>query len=196
MRLIRLLCLLSVLGLSTAYANVIDYTLTDLGGSEYMYEYFPSPDIQLEAGTDFLDSHFIAIYFPAVLYGALAAPTPPNPPHSLDAQFGVDPVAVDIFDAFMGSDGEYQIVAGINFPDLTAHTFQVTFTWFGPEGTQPGPQFFQIFDADLNLLDQGMTTPLDSANPVPEPPTIMLSAAVLGAIAFLRRRQGWGMQAA
>jgi len=187
MNLIRLICLLGVLGWSAAQAVSIEYTLTDLGGSEYVFEYFPSTDIQMAAGSDWLSSDFLAIYFPSAFYSQLSVSVPPNPPSSLDAVFWADPVAVDVLEPFAAIDGEYQIVAGVNFPNLAAYTFQVKFTWLGPEGTLPGDQLFRIFDADLTMLYEGMTSLQASASPVPEPPTIILTATLLGAIALVRR---------
>jgi hypothetical protein len=183
-RLTRLLCLFGVLGMGAMDAATIQYRLTHLGASSYEYEYLLSADIQLEAGTSFLDTQFVSIYFPVAEYGAVA-PIPP-PASTLTATFGVDPVAVNVVDSFGGLPHAYQILAGITHPDLTAFSFRVAFEWFGI-GT-PGLQAFELFDRDgVTAIDSGFTT---EATDVPEPSTWFAGSIALAAaaVAHLRRR--------
>jgi hypothetical protein len=78
--------------------------------------------------------------------------------------------------------------ASRNLP-ASAWQFAVDFVWLG-EGT-PGPQHYQLFDADLNVLDPPGTL-ATVAGPIPEPQTYLLMLAGFTLLAALTRRRRIG----
>jgi len=90
-----------------------------------------------------------------------------------------DPLAWDP-DPWLPDDGAYDAMALTDAASL-ADTFVVSFVWRG--GTDvPGSQFFDVYDADLNVIESGETAP------VPEPGIVILIGIGLLGVAGLGRK--------
>ena len=160
-----------------ARASVITFVATDLadttvGQDLWRYDYAVS-------GRSFLQSEFFDIYFDPSRYRTLSAGPEPNADwDSIVLQQptpgNLPPFDVGIFDNF----------ALTGAPSL-AGSFSTTFVFLGP-GT-PGSQKFNIFDANSNLIETGLTTRPVSV--IPEPSTISLSLIGLLVLVFCYHRR-------
>jgi len=161
--------LISALVANAAAATTIQYQVVDLpdttpGLDLWQYQYTLS-GASLRAGQGF------DVYFPVAAgfqFGALVAP-------QLAPSSDWDVLAIQP-DPALPADGLFDVVALVDSP-LLGGPFTATFIWPG-NGT-PGPQSFEIFDEQLQVIESGTTTP------VPEPATgLLLFASLIGAAAF------------
>ncbi len=144
-------------------ATTITFTASDLpdstpGEDLWRYDYTVT-------GRSFLQSEFFDIYFEPNLYGTLTAGPAPDPGWDVLILQQPDPANLPpfdrgIFDAFALTD---------NPPLLDA--FSVSFVFLG--AGSPGPQLFEIFDADSELVESGITS-VPGEEVIPEPSTAAL----------------------
>jgi hypothetical protein len=161
-----LLCFVTI-----SRATTIEYVATDLvdltpGEDLWRYDYTVS-------GRAFLSSEFFDIYFVPSVYGTLALEPTANTDWDVRILQQPNPVNLPPFDT-----GIFDAFASIDNASV-ADAFSVNFVYLGT-GT-PGAQMFDIFDANANLLESGITA--RPGGVIPEPSTIMLSVlglAVLG----------------
>ena len=168
----------TLLATGNASADVINYTLDDLGGGRFQYNY----TVDNSAGADIIDN--IQIFFALGDYENLEVTASPADWDPLVLQ--PDPGLPDdgIFDALA-------LVAGID-PGAVLGGFSVAFDWL--LGGTPGDQDFLLFDFDFNLIGEGTTMLADTPTPVSEPaPAALLAVGLLlfGAAAWRRRRQAF-----
>lgn len=143
----------------------VDYTLTDLGGGSWQYEYQVgniSLSVPIEEFT---------IYFDYGSYDNLSVSTPATPADWDQIVWQVEPV--------LGDPGGYDALSTNLSIDIgeSLSGFSVTFDWLGIG--EPGSQYYEIIDpVTFGTIDSGYT--------VPEPATclLLLSGGVL-----LRRRK-------
>lgn len=131
-------------------ATIINYTASSLGGSVWQYDYLIENDTLADPIAEF------TIYFPETLYENLAVLSSPLEWDTIVIQPDIGLPANGFFDALSLSTGLA--------PGASAGLFSVTFTYLGT--SSPADQFFDVYDANFNLLDSGTTSPL---SPVPEP---------------------------
>ncbi|MEM9388484.1 MAG: hypothetical protein AAGA68_25810 [Pseudomonadota bacterium] len=161
----------------SAWATLVEYEVTNLGGDNYRYDYTITND-SLGTSIELFDIAFdTALYDESSLLVA----------SSLDVNaewdqlvFASAPGSPALYDAFTLSGG---IPAG-----GTATGFAVEFLWLGGPGG-PGAQSFQVFDAvTFSLLDSGFTV-LSGGTQVDAPSTLWLAAIGGLAVAGSRRRR-------
>lgn len=146
--------ILLVIGTSRALASsvIVNYTATNVSGSEWRYDYTLSGS--------YLSGDDLAIYFPIATSTSLS-----------DLQtggggwttFALQP------DPSLPADGEFDIFANINNPSLLTN-FSVLFQWTGSGG--PGAQAFTLYDQNFHILTSGATQPNMASTP--EPTSIVL----------------------
>lgn len=152
-----------------ANADTIDYSLSNLGGNEYQYNYAVSNDGSLGTGVPI---QLFDIFFSPALYeaGSLDIVTP-DPLNSQWSQLILSSVGT--------APAEYDALAlggGIPTGD-TVSGFAVQFEWIG-QGL-PGAQLFEISDPNtFNVLESGQTVQAGQTA-VPEPSTFWIIAIVL-----------------
>jgi hypothetical protein len=156
--------------ISNAHAATIHFVTTDLpdvtpGEDLWSYEYTVT-------GRSFLQSEFFDIYFDPALYGTLAPGPPLNAGWDTRILQQPNPVNLPPFDR-----GIFDSFALVDNPSLAA-AFSVSFVYLGTGS--PGSQPFEIFAANSNLLESGLTSP--AAGAIPEPSSIVL--CLLGLAAF------------
>jgi hypothetical protein len=146
-------------------ADTIQFSVTNLSGNQWQYQYFVS-------GRDFQAGQGFRIDFSKTLFDGLQDPPPPVPEWE-SIVFQSDPV--------LDSDGAYLAQALLNGSSLS-QSFALSFIFFGPDA--PGSQPFEIFDFNTgDILASGFTTPLNAQ--VPEPSTILLLiAGGIAAVAY------------
>lgn len=166
------------LSLGCAFADSIGvvYTLSDLGSGQWQYDYSLSGS--------FLANWGIAICFPGPDYGS--------------GVYGEEPIT-DLLtggsdwltfalqrDDTVPAPGEFDMLALVNEPDMSGH-FAVTFYWHGIGA--PGNQNFNVFDFTngADLLESGVAVP--SAQPVPEPSSVLLLGTGLVALALRKTKR-------
>ena len=132
-----------------AQATTINYTASSLGGSVWQYDYMIENDTLTDPIAEF------TIYFPETLYENLVVSSSPLEWDSIVVQPDTGLPADGFFDALSLSTGLA--------PGASAGLFSVTFNFLGT--SSPADQFFDVYDANFNLLDSGTTSPL---SPVPE----------------------------
>jgi hypothetical protein len=159
---------------ASATATTIQFDAANLGGDVWRYVYSLSGDLLADQG--------FVVFFDETLYSSLQ-PLPPTP---------VDwDLLVTQPDLALQSAGAYDALALVDSPSF-AGPFSVSFNWLGSAGTVPGRQPFQIYQLDASgfpaPLEDGMTSPLDSAE-VPEPSTLLLVATGVAAGRTWRRRR-------
>jgi hypothetical protein len=167
--LIIALLLLCLGPLPSANAIVITYQATVIDAAADLWQY----DYYLDEWTYGEFSGFI-IYFPSDLYFL-----------NYDYDNGVFPPAVNddwdplVFQpGFSGDPFEYDVLALTENPSL-ADPFKVEFTWLGTG--IPGSQEFAVYDSSYDLIESGKVAP------VPEPATLALLIAGLGALGTAAR---------
>ena len=168
MRRAHILTICCCLGLTclNAYGSKVQYSVTNLGGSQYEYEYAITNDTLAVPMEEF------TIWFDVDLYRNLAITTQ-EPLSSQwdeiilkDTGFGV-PIG---YDALAQSQGI--------LPSETKNGFSVSFDWLGTGN--PGPQFFEIVNPiTFETIDSGFTIP------IPEPATLLLFG--LGGLTLRRK---------
>ena len=151
-----------------AGANTINYSVDDLGGGRWQYNY----DVD-NTGLDVIDN--IVVYFDLGLYENLSVAASPADWDSI--VFDPDPGIPD--DGLLDSLAD---VAGID-PGAMLGGFSVAFDFLGA-GT-PGDQFFELYDFFGDFIGDGFTTLVDTPppQPTPEPQVfalLMLGLALLG----------------
>jgi hypothetical protein len=159
-------------------ATTIDYIVTDLadatpGEDLWRYDYAVS-------GRTFLQSEFFDIYFNASLYGTLTSEPAPSADWDVLILQQPDPTKLQPFDK-----GIFDAFALTGNPSLSG-LFSVAFIYLGTGS--PGAQPFDIFDANSNPLETGLTSV--PAGVIPEPSTVTLSLiALVGFVMGLHRRR-------
>ena len=155
-----LLCLYVLISALPVQATNISYTLTDLGGNRFEYEYRVENDSLAFAIEEF------TIFFDLGLYENLAVSSSPADWDSIVIE--PDPLLPDdgFFDALALSSGI--------LPGDTQDGFSVSFDWLGVGAPTDG-QYFEVIDpTSFAVLDQGTTILATSPSPVPEPSTLLL----------------------
>lgn len=159
------ICCLLCLHCVGAYATVVEYSLTDLGGSQFEYEYAITNDSLGGPIEQF------TIWFDVDLCDNLTITTQ-EPLASQWNEIILEKTGFGLpigYDALSLTDGIQQ--------GQTESGFSVAFDWLGAE--VPGPQFFEIINPiTLETIDSGYT--------IPEPATLLLVS--FGMLA-LRRKQ-------
>jgi len=132
-------------------------------------------------GHSFLASEFFDVYFDPLLYGTLTAEVSPSA--DWDVRILQQPNAANLppFDR-----GMFDAFALVDNPSV-AGTFAVSFVYLG--SGSPGAQPFEVFAANSNLLESGLTSP--AATAIPEPSTVLLS--LLGMACYTVRFRWTGM---
>ncbi len=160
----------------TARAGIIEYEVTNIGGSTWRYDYSVTNDAQAAGLAEF------TIWFALGLYDSLTLPTSPA---------GWDPLVIQP-DPLLPDDGFFDALA--LGPALalneTLGGFSVTFNWLGA-GT-PGSQAFDFIDPiSFQTLESGLTQRrvIPDPTPVPEPAIALLFAAGFAAVTFAVRRR-------
>lgn len=157
-------------------AATIQFQTTDLadvvaGDDLWQYQYLIS-DFTFGADQGF------SIYFDTTLFSNLQ-----DPPPAVGSDWDLISVQPDLQ---LPSDGFFDGLALMNGASLTL-PFSLTFNWLGGSGSQPGSQFFEIYQLDqsgaLSVLESGQTT-----SRVPEPSTLALLGMGLAAAVLRRRR--------
>jgi hypothetical protein len=150
---------------------IIQYQVTDLGGTLHRYNYTLS-------GFDLLANDEIVIEFDPALYGALSN--------------GQAPAGFDLMlfqpNHPVGAWGEYSALAMANSP-LTTGTFSVDFVYSG--SGPPGAQQFLVYDDNPGsnaILISGDSGPLVSS---PEPSSLWLCGigAIMTGLGLSSRRR-------
>lgn len=154
----------------TSSADTILYTLDDLGGGQWQYNYTVE---NTGAVADPLDA--FSVFFDFDLFSDLSVTA--SPTDWISEAFQPDPFLPD--DGFFDS---FTVVDALDLGEMLGG-FSVAFTFLGT-GT-PGDQFFQFFDLDFNVIASGTTMRQVS---VPEPSTSALLSIGLLIIAFAMRR--------
>lgn len=177
--LITAVCLSGILS-SQAFATIIDYSLTSLGGTQYRYDYTVTNDT-LGGAIELFDISFDpALYDESSLTVVSGAGVSAAWSESLLASApGFDA----LYDAYALSGG---IAVG-----ASQSGFAVEFNWLGAGG--PGAQLFEIYDATtFALIDTGITTLLSGPGPTPvaEPTSLgLLGLGLLGLWGSVRGRR-------
>lgn len=163
-----------LLPLSVAYAGVVDYAATSLGGNNWRYDY------TVNNTTPSIGFDELTVYFDISKYELIWTPTAPA---------GWDPILVQP-DAGIPADGFYDVLSFDGFVNSGASIsgFSVSFAYLST-GT-PGAQPFELLDSSaFSVVYSGITQPLGSLPPVPEPSSLflmMLGLSVAFAIHQLR----------
>jgi len=169
----------TVLGLSlflfgnSAIANIITYTVDNIGGNTWQYNYTVTNELAF-------DIEEFTVYFDLGLYENLAV---------TGSAVDWDPLVIQP-DPLLPDDGFFDalaLVAGIA-PGDSLGGFSVSFDFLGV-GT-PGDQFFDIVDPfTFDSLASGITELRDADVSVPEPTSTSLIALGLFLIAFYSKRR-------
>jgi hypothetical protein len=126
-------------GASRVFANSIsvNYTATNVGGTEWRYDYTLSGS--------YLSGDDVAVYFPVASSANLS-----------DLGSGGTDWTTFVFqpDPTLPAAGEFDMLANIDNPTL-APVFSVLFQWSG--SGSPGSQSFTLFDPSFKVLDTGVT---------------------------------------
>lgn len=157
---------------SLAFAGIVNYSATSLGGNLWRYDYTinnMSPSLQFDE---------LTIYFDVNRYDLLSAPTAPS---------GWDPIVVQP-DIALPADGFYDT---INLGPLGTGTFidgfSVSFAYLSA-GT-PGPQTFDLLDSSRFLLVYtGSSEKIDDQFPVHEPSALAMILLGLCSLLAVNRR--------
>ena len=161
--------------ISSVNATVVEYSLESLGGNTYQYNYSFVNDA---LGFD-VDQ--FSVYFDLGLYENLAVTS--QPIDWLADAYQPDPNLPDdgLFDVYTFSA---PVVA-----DDTLAGFSVSFDWLG-NNDGPSNQYFELYDIDWNIIDDGLTCLLEDLPPVSvsEPSTLALLFLGLAGL-FIRRRK-------
>lgn len=159
-------CLLAM-GSSWGQTTGIDYTLTDLGGNRWQYEYEVS-NFGLSEGIE-----LFTVYFDYGLAENITIDTPEPPANGWEELILEE---IDVIQQGFAYDAE-SLAGGIAVGQSVSG-FRVSFDWCG--GETPGAQYYEVYDAGtFELQDSGYT--------VPEPCGVGL--LVLGGLGVIRRKR-------
>ena len=165
--------------IQTAVAASVDYTMTELGGSRYQYNYTIS-----NAADSTYDISAFDIYFDYRLYDNLVLVSAPA--DWLADTLVWSPEWIDFLN--FGIDGQLSALSSTTFilPGESLSGFSVSFDWLGQD--VPGNQFFDISNpVNWSVMDRGYTNYNDTPE-VPEPQTLMLlGTGLVGLLAYYRR---------
>ena len=171
--------------IQTAGAATIDYSLTNIDGDRWQYDY----TITNTSTTDNL--YGFSIYFNNGFYRNLALEVDSASWDEWDMGLGIwqEDWMIIFGDPFLYNDGELSalnLFTGLA-PGGMLKGLSVSFDWLGVAGIPQG-QKFELFDANFASLDIiGYTTDSDIP-PVPEPQTFMLlGTGILCLTAYYRR---------
>jgi hypothetical protein len=161
---------------ATAHAGIIEYDVTNVGGSTWRYDYAVTNDAQASGLGEF------TIWFARDLYASLGFPT---------AAADWDPLVIQP-DPALPADGFFDALAlGASLAlNATLGGFSVSFDWLGT-GT-PGAQAFDFIDpVTFAVLESGVTRQrvMPDPTPVPEPAIALMFAAGFAAVTFATRRR-------
>ena len=160
--------LLAILFSTSASATTVSYSLVNLGGSSYQYNYTLLND------TLGFDVDQFSIYYDLGLYENLAVTSSP---------VGWDSIVFQP-DAGLPDDGIFDTLA-LGSPLSAGDSlggFSVSFDWLG-SGSGPGEQYFELFDFNFDLIDSGTTV-----SQVPAPAAIWLFGSALLGLAGIKRK--------
>jgi hypothetical protein len=158
------------------HALLIEYNLTDLGGSQYQYDYTVTNDGSIASNISLFSINFdIALYDEASLTPILSSDVITNWDLQVLASSLFIPAALDFFALGSGLD------VGESFSGVS-----IEFTWLDA-ASLPNNQSFDVFDANtFDFLGSGMTSVISQPNPVPAPLTI--SFMLVGVIWIITKR--------
>lgn len=138
----------------------VSYTVSDLGGGTWEYEYSLSGSLS--------SSDDLAIFFP------LATSADLNDMLTGGGDFTTFVLQPD---PGLPADGEYDVIANLDNPSL-APLFDASFTFTG--SGSPESQSFTLYDSSYNILETGETTPTGTTGSVtPEPASLVLLGSAL-----------------
>jgi hypothetical protein len=154
-----------------ANSTAIKYTLDNLGGSLFQYNY------TLVNDTLGFDVDQFSVYFDLGLYENLSVSASP----SLWDSLVIQP------DSTVPADGFFDTVSlgPVVVPGDSLGGFSVSFEWLGG-ATGPGDQNFELFDAGFNVIDSGRT--MDGRASMPVPASLSLLALGMVGVWASRRR--------
>lgn len=165
------LVLALLLAASAASADTIEYTVENIVGDRWQYNY-----TLVNNGPTAFDE--FTVFFDVDLYDNLAVVASPLGWDSFVAQPDLNLPA----DGFFDSLGFLAVASG-----ATVTGFSVAFDFLG-QGT-PGAQFFEMLDfASFQVIADGLTTLAVPPTPVPVPSTLGLFALGLAGVLMRRRR--------
>jgi hypothetical protein len=156
------------------HSTVIDFTVTQITGTQWRYGYSIKNDTLSVPITEF------TIFFNRGLYSNLSVAASPIDWDSLVAQPDPAIPADGFFDALAIP---LPLLPGGIVPGGTAAGFTVVFDYLG--ANSPGRQHFDIVDERFNVVDSGFTSSLTA---VSAPATLALTLAGIGLFPLLRRR--------
>lgn len=166
---------LSLIFSGNSYSTTISYQVTDQadttpGQDLWQYSYSIS-------GYTFNTGYGFTVLFDYSLYSNLE-----DPPPFVNSDWS--PLVLQP-DLSLTADGTYDALALADNASL-ADPFTVSFVWLGI-GT-PGPQSFDVYDPDFEIIESGRTTLAGPAQ-IPEPATLLLLVSGLAGLIGIRKNQ-------
>lgn len=166
----------------TAGAVQILYNLSDLEGGYFAYSYTITNDT-IASGLYCFDIYFPSLYSAdAFNYSDIAEIANPDPTNWSTTIFPPSsPNLGAIYDA-------YTSTTPISLNNSLSG-FEVSFNYSWSDILVLGPQYFEIYDTEFNLLETGFTSAAPA--PVPEPGTMILFASGILSLGLIRWAKKW-----